>query len=208
MRFVFISDTHQRHEELEMPKGDILVHSGDFCSHGTMTELIRFARWMAEQPYRHKIVVAGNHDRALENDLQSVARYHLENAGITYLQDSGCRVDGKNIWGSPWQPTFHNWAFNLPRGKKLKNKWDLIPKETDILVTHGPPKGVLDSVRDEHVGCEELWRTVNELKPRLHVFGHIHEGAGFFQGDCTMFLNASSLCEKYREIRKPIVLDL
>jgi hypothetical protein len=110
------------------------------------------------------------------------------------------------IYGTPWQPEFFNWAFNLPRGEKLKEKWDMIPVDTDILITHGPPFGKLDYVRygNENVGCEELMKRVEEIKPKIHVFGHIHEGYGYVFDGNTHYINASVLNDRYEYRNKPV----
>jgi hypothetical protein len=113
------------------------------------------------------------------------------------------------IWGSPWQPEFHNWAFNLPRGEKIKEKWDMIPVDTDILITHGPPMGKLDYVRYDNVnvGCEELLLKVQEIKPKIHVFGHIHEGYGYVFDGTTHYINAAVLNGRYEFRNRPLTID-
>jgi hypothetical protein len=139
---------------------------------------------------------------------------------IEYLQDDELTLyfDGHNgdfpednihIWGAPWQPEFCNWAFNLPRnGEEIKGKWNLIPQNTDILITHGPPFGKLDFVnRGGNVGCEELLSRVGDVKPKIHVFGHIHEGAGYVFDGTTHFFNASVLNDRYEFRNKPITID-
>jgi len=102
----------------------------------------------------------------------------LKNA-TCYLENSGVEIDGVKFWGSPWQPEFFNWAFNLPRGRRLAEIWALIPDDTEVLITHTPPYGILDRVDSgEHVGCEDLRRALQRVKPKVHVFGHIHEDRG------------------------------
>jgi hypothetical protein len=107
----------------------------------------------------------------------------------SYLEDSECKLanptDGAettlSVYGAPWQPEFYDWAYNLPRGgSELKEKWGMIPDNTDVLITHGPPHGLLDAAMDGFLcGCEELLEAVTtRVKPRLHIFGHIHEGYG------------------------------
>src|SRR5262245_57714244 len=141
-RIVCISDTHTRHEELEMPPGDILVHAGDLTDLGDETDVVDFDRWLGTLPYPHKIVIAGNHDFLFERDPVR-ARRLITNA--VYLQDSEVEVEGLRFWGSPWQPWFYDWAFNLARGEPLAAKWRLIPEQTDVLITHGPPAGICDT---------------------------------------------------------------
>ena len=114
------------------------------------------------------------------------------------------------FWGSPWQPWFYDWAFNLNRGHDIKQKWDLIEHDVDVLITHGPPYGILDKTIHEqtHVGCEELKKCVLRLKPKLHVFGHIHEGYGTYRMGDTVFINACILNVHYQPVNKPIIVEL
>ncbi len=218
MRIVCLSDTHGRHGALAVPEGDVLVHAGDASMRGDDREIVAFATWLAALPHRHKLVIAGNHDWLFERQ-PGLARELL--GAVTYLQDSGTTIDGVRFWGSPWQPWFMDWAFNLRRGAPLKARWDLVPEGTDVLITHGPPQGILDQVagivpraisamagQGEHVGCEELLAAVQRLAPRLHVFGHIHEGYGEETRDGTRFVNASNCDRFYRPVNRPIVVDL
>jgi Icc-related predicted phosphoesterase len=115
-----------------------------------------------------------------------------------YLQDQSVIIEGLKFYGSPWQPTFHNWAFNKDRGEKIKTEWDKIPSDTDVLITHGPPFGILDkTVDNEKVGCEELLLAVNRIKPKIHIFGHIHENYGEIKLNGTHFINPSSCDYNY-----------
>lgn len=218
MRVVCLSDTHGKHGSLSVPEGDLLVHAGDFTRKGAMEEVAAFAGWMRSLPHPHKVLVAGNHDFLFQNEPR-LARELLD--GLTYLQDEGTTVLGLRIWGSPWQPWFFDWAFNLRRGAPLAAKWALIPERTDILVTHGPPRGIGDRVdgtiakaagvlmgQGEEVGCDDLLARVLEVRPRLHVFGHIHEGYGLVERDGITYVNASSCDVKYRPVNPPIVVDL
>ncbi len=206
LRIVAISDTHGRHGDLCIPAGDVLVHAGDISRRGDLGEIEEFAAFVRELPHPHKLVIAGNHDWCFQREPQR-ARELL--AGATYLQDEGCRIAGFSFWGSPWQPWFMDWAFNLPRGAALREKWAVIPPAIDVLVTHTPPKGQLDRIwMMKRVGCEELAQRVRELVPALHVFGHIHEGRGVAREGETLFVNASTLDRGYRKVAGPIVIDL
>jgi len=218
MRIVCLSDTHNLHGRIAVPDGDVLVHAGDLTMRGTAEEIARFDSWLAAQPHREKIVVAGNHDFLFEREPERARQ--LLTAG-TYLCDSGLTVEGVRFWGSPWQPWFMDWAFNLPRGSALEARWRLIPEGTDVLVTHSPPHGILDEVArllsfeieaghgpDAHVGCEELRKAVERLRPRLHVFGHIHESYGRESRDGVAFVNASNCDRRYRPVNPPVVVDL
>lgn len=211
MRVVAISDTHMYHERITLPEGDLLVHAGDSTRRGELDDLEAFLTWLRDQPHRHKVLIAGNHDFCFETEKKrKKARALVEKMGnIIYLQDREVTVEGYKVWGSPWQPWFYNWAFNLSRGPSLAKKWALIPADTDILVTHGPPKGILDRTdRGEQVGCEELRARVEVIQPKLHIFGHIHEGYGQEGDGHTIFVNAASCDERYRPINSPIVVDL
>ncbi|MGP6158671.1 MAG: metallophosphatase domain-containing protein [Vulcanimicrobiaceae bacterium] len=205
MRLVVLSDTHAFHERIAVPDGDVVAHAGDFSMHGTPREIEPFVAWFRALPHAHKVLVAGNHDWLFERE-PAKARRLLE--GIVYLEDSGTVLEGRSFYGSPWQPRFFDWAFNLDRGPALAAKWALIPPGTEILITHGPPHGVLDEARGEHVGDEDLLRRVAQLAPRVHLFGHIHEGYGRLERDGTTFVNASICTARYEPRNVPIVLDV
>lgn len=205
-RLVLLSDTHGHHEALRVPEGDVLVHAGDFCTSGKERQARAFARWLARQPHPHKIVIAGNHDRCLEIDI-GLGDQLFE--GATYLLDREATAAGLRFYGSPWQPEFLSWAFNLPRGEPLRAVWSKIPAGVDVLVTHGPPFGVLDRTYDGlWVGCEELRMAVDRVQPRLHVFGHIHEGAGTHTEGRTLFANASVCTLAYEPTNPVLVVDV
>lgn len=191
MKLVCISDTHNQHNLLSIPDGDVLIHAGDATNLGTFQEINKFNQWLGTLPHKHKLYAAGNHDRLFESD------YHTAKSLITnaiYLQDDEIVIDGIKFYGSPHTPWFHNWAFNIQRGEDIRVKWDRIPDDTDVLITHGPPYGILDKEGDEHLGCEELLTRVNQLaKLKAHVFGHIHGGAGAFDHNGIVMVNASQL---------------
>ena len=207
MRIVGVADTHLFHDDLTVPDGDVFIHAGDLCRGGDLAELAIAAAWIRSLPHRIKIVVAGNHDWAFVHHPQRARA--LLGADIVYLEDSGITIDGVRFWGSPWQPRFFDWAFNLDRGAPLKAKWDLIPAGTSVLVTHGPPFGILDmTARGEAVGCEELLAAVARLKPRVHIFGHIHEAHGERRDEHTRYVNAANCDLRYRAVQPPIVVEL
>lgn len=200
MRIVCVSDTHGMLGRLRVPDGDVLVHAGDLSEHGTAGEVEDELAVLEALPHAHKIVIAGNHDFALEEGGVRVPD------SITYLQDSGVTIDGLVFWGSPWQPYFGGWAFNLRRGAPLREVWARVPTRTDVLVTHTPPLGMLDRVLDDRVGCEELRKALVRIAPRLHVFGHIHEGYGTFKVGATQYVNAA--CMRRFAPNAPIVVVL
>lgn len=218
MRLVLISDTHGQHRKFDIPDGDVLIHAGDFmCDGRDVRDVVDFDVWIGSLPHRHKIVIAGNHDQLLEGKDASFARSQITNA--TYLEESGIEIDGVRFWGSPYQPEFMNWAFNCSRGPEIKKHWDRIPEDTDVLITHGPPYGVGDQIgtpgskyfTEGHLGCKDLAVAAARVRPKLHVFGHIHSGYGEYgPGYLThvRFVNAALLNEAYRPANKPIVVDL
>ncbi len=201
MRLVVISDTHGLHNSIDgLPDGDALVHAGDFMNSGyDVQDILSFNRWLGDQPFKYRVVCAGNHDRYFETAPQQ-ARALLANA--IYLEDTGVTLDNITFWGSPYTPEFLNWAFMYPRGSSAWRYWDLIPEKLDVLITHGPPFGILDQTApgEAHLGCEELLDTVARKKPRVHLFGHIHGGAGTFEDEATRFVNAAYLNERYKPL--------
>ncbi len=201
MKIVALSDTHGGHHQIDVPDGDVLIHAGDFTRSNALRDVEAFDEWLAQFDHPHKIVIAGNCDGCFENDPEK-ARERLTAA--TYLQDDGITIEGVDIWGSPWQPTFMNLAFNLPRGEALADKWAAMPEDTDLLVTHGPPRGVLDRTsRGEEVGDRALFKRIQEVDPDLHVFGHVHESSGRERRGATEFVNAA--CD--RADKSPVVID-
>lgn len=235
MRIVCISDTHGLHPMMpdELPKGDILIHAGDCTNRGTKRDVEDFVNWfMNIKGYDTKIFIAGNHDWAFElaNEPHHKGDYdwfhhlinseNLSQSDVTYLEDGEMIIESPEfsrpikIWGSPWQPEFYNWAFNLPRlGDELRTKWEMIPEDTDILITHGPPHEVRDFVENwrqpnQNVGCELLRFHVERVKPLLHVFGHIHGAYGAALIKETLYVNASICTERYIPSNKPIIVDI
>ncbi|MGB0848880.1 MAG: metallophosphoesterase family protein, partial [Thiolinea sp.] len=142
MKLTFISDTHSLHHQLpDLGSGDVLIHCGDFTGRGDLHDTLSFARYFSQQNYTHKIVIAGNHDECFEGYRQQDAETCLLDHNIIYLNDSGIEIDGVHFWGSPIQPEFFNWSFQRRRGQDIRRHWDMIPANTDILLTHGPPFG-------------------------------------------------------------------
>lgn len=206
MKVVCISDTHGKHRHVEVPEGDLLIHAGDISRRGYPKEIRKFNDWLGTLPHPHKVMIAGNHDFLFENDPKQ-AEAMITNA--IYLNDSGVTIEGIRIWGSPISPEFHDWAFNRERGEAIRQHWEMIPTDTDILITHGPPKGILDrTFLGKRVGCEELTDVVTKIKPRYHIFGHIHEAYGVKEINETTYINVSILNLLYRVAHKPITFDI
>lgn len=215
MRVVCLSDTHNQHAALgPIPDADLLIHAGDLTGHGSPRELADAAAWLRALPHPHKVVIAGNHDFLFERDPAAArALIHRPEAGVIYLQDESWThpESGLKLYGSPWQPRFFDWAFNLDRGAPLAAIWARIPDDVDILITHGPPHGVLDvNTRGEPTGCEALAARLPALRSlKLHVFGHIHEARGIVERHGATFINAAALDERYAPWDGPsLVMDL
>jgi Icc-related predicted phosphoesterase len=211
-KIVLVSDTHNKHNQLILPKGDILIHSGDFSGVGRESEVKSFFKWVEKQSneFEHIVFIAGNHELTFE------PRQGWVDDGISrlpknvhYLEDSEVIIDGLKFYGSPYQPEFYNWAFNLKRGKECAEKWLHIPKDTDVLITHGPPKYMCDYMPWDltNIGCQDLVDRVMLVKPKLHVFGHIHVGYGYKEYKGILFVNASSCNEQYEIVNKPVVVE-
>ena len=205
-RLVCVSDNHGNFPKL--PGGEILIHAGDLTPSGTQDQLIRGLDWLAHQSHDLKILVPGNHDWIFQREPEK-ARALCEERDIVLLVDESYRSHGLWFYGSPWQPAFCDWAFNLKRGPELQAKWAMIPEDTDVLITHGPPMGVLDETPMGYsVGCEDLMRTVMQIRPKLHVFGHVHGCHGVRGLRQTLFVNASLCSESYSCHHPPQVIHL
>lgn len=208
MKFVTIADTHGKHSSLIIPSGDILIHAGDISMKGEKDEVADFLKWFDNQDFEHKILIAGNHDFFFERESDEHIQELLPK-NVVYLKDSLTTINGLKIWGSPITPWFFNWAFNRHRGDQIKRHWDLIPTDTDILITHGPIFRILDTnSEDQHVGCKDLYNKVQEIKPKVHICGHIHESYGTVDKSGIKFINASVLNAKYELTNNPIEFEL
>lgn len=208
MKFVTIADTHGQHSDLRLPPGDVLIHAGDISMKGEKDEVANFLTWFTKQDFEYKILIAGNHDfyfeRESEEDIQQILPQN-----VIYLKDSLVTIKGLNIWGSPITPWFFNWAFNRHRGDPIKRHWDLIPADIDILITHGPTFRTLDTnSKKQHAGCKDLFNKIQEVKPKVHICGHIHESYGTVNKYGITFINASVLNEKYELVNNPIEFEL
>jgi Icc-related predicted phosphoesterase len=191
LRLVLLSDTHQLHREVDVPDGDILIHAGDFTLFSESTEAVAdFNDWLGELPHRFKVIVPGNHEFFLESDPSE--RSLLNNASV--LINEGIEIEGLRLWGTPVTPMYGG-AFGLSSAKDRKRLYAQIPLDTDVLISHGPPFGILDAdpVSGLHQGCHELLDAVMWVRPKLHVFGHIHGASGVFQTEQTTFINAARL---------------
>lgn len=211
MKICFVSDVHNRWGKLHLPQADVLVIAGDMTMMGTEAELGKMDAYLSAMrdggAFSEVVAIAGNHDWMFERDPERARA--LTPSIDHYLQDSGVEICGVKFWGSPWQPWFHDWAFNLERGAALAEKWALIPDDTDVLVTHGPPAGILDFVADgPPLGCDDLAERVRRVAPHIHAFGHIHDSYGEMELDGTTYMNVSICDESYRPVNEPRVKEI
>jgi Icc-related predicted phosphoesterase len=226
MRIVAISDTHTKEREMVIPNGDVLVHAGDFTYRGRKGEIKDFLDWFLNLPHKHKVFIAGNHDITLDAYIRATTKEFLSEhwihnrffdrikdiENVHYLENSGVTIEGINFWGSPATPSFgYGWGFNYDRGPEIDRIWEKIPTETDILITHGPPFGILDGVKRGStigVGCSNLSGRISERKIKAHFFGHIHESYGHVHDNGTHYFNCCALDEEYYPANFPWIVDI
>ena len=217
MKLVVTSDCHGRLSQARIPQGDVLILAGDLLANRSgdpdidaafqLNALRELDDFCGRLGFKHVLAIAGNHDWVFER--YKGAAHVLKH--IVYLEDSATVIDGVKFWGSPHQPWFFDWAFNWPRnGKELAHYWSLIPEDTDVLITHGPPFGILDLPfgKGEPAGCELLLKRVQEVNPRVHIFGHIHGSYGELRIGGTHFVNACLCNAVYHPVNPPHVLEL
>ena len=196
MKIAFISDTHLMHEKVVIPSDvDAVLHSGDFTNRGTEGEVKRFADWFNALDAEYKVCIPGNHDFFCQEEPDAARALFDSSANSHLLIDESVTVMGKKIYGSPWQPWFYNWAFNFGAGddQQAIDKWNEIPEDTDILLTHGPKYGTLDTVHAGYgVGCKFLKERIDRLTNlSIHSFGHIHESRGIVSWSGLISINAA-----------------
>lgn len=213
LKIVAFSDTHSHHRKISIPDGDILICAGDITYQGELPIIEDFCKWMASFSHKYKILIFGNHEVGIENGYKrSIALKMVADNDITYLEDSGIEIEGLKFWGSPITKFFYNWEWNRHPGPNIKKHWDKIPDDTNILITHGPPYGILDvNASGEHCGCYDLLERVWELKQlRLMAFGHIHKNKDEIPVEIegVKFVNASILDERYKIHNDPVIIDL
>jgi len=206
MKIVCIADTHGDECYANLPEGDILIHAGDYDIRD-LRELERINRWWGRQNFKHKVTIAGNHDLYLEKLNKHMTKEIFTN--VQYLQEDMIEIEGVKIWGAPYTPIFFSWAF-MKSGDELKRIWSKIPESVDVVVTHGPPLGILDYVEigKRNIGCPHLRDRIKEIKPIYHICGHIHGSYGVYQDECTTYINASLMDEGYNLNQEPIVVEI
>lgn len=209
MKLVFLADTHN-YVLQNVPDGDIVIHCGDATGMGTIPEVAKFINWFGELPHKHKVFVAGNHDWLFEKQ-HTLGKGLCEERGIRYLEDRGTIIEGIHLYGTPWTPLFFDWAFNAEEND-LTDRFGHIPGGLDVLITHGPPFGILDETnydfKTNNMGCKALRECVERVKPRIHAFGHNHGGYGQKQIGDTLFVNAANCNPHYDPVNPPIVIDI
>tara|TARA_R110000744_G_scaffold245887_1_gene362487 strand:+ start:484 stop:1167 length:684 start_codon:yes stop_codon:yes gene_type:complete len=215
MKVHCISDTHNKHEEIDLPGGDLLIHSGDIMSSDNPSELLQFLMWFESQLYTTKLFIAGNHDHLLEQKPELIEKILKLFPSIIYLQDSEVTIDHIKFYGAPWIPTNHlGKAFSYLRTDHASadSHWAKIPDDTDVLITHGPAYNKLDKImrpirKDQtklNLGCPELGERIKDVNPQLHICGHIHSSQGILDVSepTTTYINAASLGEDYQYSNK------
>jgi len=216
LKIIAISDIHTKQRELKLPDGDVLVIAGDLTFRGTLQELSAFAEWVKKIKlrFKHIIVIAGNHDWGFEYNSALFAEM-FRDAGAIYLENTGVTIDCVKFWGSPVTPRFFDWAFNVDRGSLIRQVWDQIPMDTDVLITHGPALGFGDYVQNHyspngaHVGCADLCDAIERVKPQVHFYGHIHEGYGRYKmKNGTVSINCSVVNSRYHVTNEPMIFEL
>lgn len=218
MKIATISDTHSFHRKLQIPEADVLVCAGDITFKGEQGIMEDFAEWTKSLPVKRKVVICGNHEVGMAyGKKRKPILETFKKSGIDYLENSSITIDGIVFYGSPATPFFYAWEFNYNRGRDIKQVWNNIPLDTQVLVTHGPPYGTLDLIeedfsnygRDLHQGCEELAKKIEELKNlKIHIHGHIHSGYGFEEKNGVKYVNAAVCTEKYRPINPIQVIEI
>ncbi|MEN8200067.1 MAG: metallophosphatase domain-containing protein [Thermodesulfobacteriota bacterium] len=206
MKITAFSDTHMRHLQVEIPDGDLLIFAGDMSVCRTIQDVTGFNDLLKQLPHRHKVIIGGNHDHLLASSPE-LGRKLLQD-GI-YLEDEAVTIDGIKIYGAPWQPIFNTNAcdaFALPRGRVMREKWALIPEDTDILITHTPPCGIMDEDGGICHGCSDLLEVVQRIAPRFHIFGHIHNHNGIQTIGQTTYVNCNVKGKK-DHVRSALTFD-
>jgi Icc-related predicted phosphoesterase len=216
MRIVATSDTHG-YEPAFSEWGEVIVIAGDLTAFGKEADVAKFSKWITTlaKKFKHIVFIAGNHDWLFQSDTRAINSFKklwAEAGNIHYLEDSGVTIDGVKFWGSPWTPMFYNWAF-MKEDHELAEVWAKIPTDTDVLITHGPPRGILDkTARGPQAGSETLRQAVlGRVLPQVHVTGHIHEAYGKTEslGEPTVrFYNVAYVDLDYEPVNLPVHFEV
>lgn len=212
-RIVAISDTHTLQNQMELPEADILIHAGDMGGRGSSHEYFEIGNWFKKlkSKFKHRIIVPGNHDGAFQRNAEAVMRDWFDD-GVILLLDKGIELEGIKFYGCPWMNQFYNWAFMRDSEAELAQDYAKINDDTQVLITHAPPYGILDknsNPHDDRCGSKALYQRIKEL-PKLqhHIFGHIHASHGQVTiGDVT-FHNVAMLNEMYLHTNQATIIEV
>lgn len=237
LKVIHISDTHGKHTKInwtfDPSNADVIIHSGDFSNIGEEAGVRDFFKWFSKLNIPYKIVIPGNHDKSFdpkfwgdkapaedtyrhlyrqaEHFTKEIIDEYRQNPNHYFLNHEACEIEGIKFFGSPWSAEFHSryWGFNIPRGEESEKLYATVPDDIQVLITHGPPFGKLDMVDSGlRVGCEALGNRIKVIKPKYHLFGHIHEDYGqSFDGD-TYYLNSSIMNLRYQPVNLPQIFHL
>lgn len=219
MKIVAISDIHSHHRKLKLPDADMIIVAGDVSFKGEPEVVEDYIAWLKELPYAHKVNILGNHEMGYDKEpprpKKIKALQLMQDAGIHYLENSEVVIDGLKIYGSPVQPWFHNWAWNMQRGEEIAKVWSKIPDDVNILITHGPPYGKLDRVERwtgevSYEGCKDLKERIQKLTQlKCCIFGHLHlQGGSMLEVEGVKYMNVAVCDEQYRPINKIMEIEL
>lgn len=211
MKIVCISDTHapEYHNQLVIPECDLLIHAGDFSYRGRWEKEVEpFIDWFIQQPATHKVLICGNHEIGVKNNPFPL-RELCKKVGIHFLTNEAIEIEGKKIFGSPYSVKFGDWSYGM-FDDELQTIWDMIPADTEILITHGPAHGILDqNAYGDYCGSKTLAAHLETLPYlKLHIFGHLHESHGIRIENGVTFINASICGIPYEDLSLPIVIEL
>lgn len=218
MRICAISDVHCKWNKTVIPECDLLISAGDYSFLGEPHVVKDFHKWLDKQPAKHIISLQGNHEKGVEKNFELSKQIATDACPrVHFIEEGLVEIEGIKIWLSAIQPFFCNWAYNRYPGEDIQKHWDRIPS-CDIVVTHGPCHGLLDGIPEfdmrkgemviRHVGCPQLLEKLLEMKPKVHISGHIHEGWGEIHHSGIHFINASICDENYNATNKPIVFEI
>ena len=201
LKICVVSDSHGFHNKIIIPPCDILIFAGD-ANINSENQLIEFNKWLGKQPGKYKIIIGGNHDGLLEEFDNYKISYYLSNA--IYLENESVTIEGIKFWGSPFSKEFNGWSF-MRYDEDLKEIWDTIPEDTDVIIAHGPAFGRLDKIEWKNEGSQTLRDRIDIIKPKVVISGHIHSQHGHCRNETTDFYNGSVLDDNYKLVYEPLV---
>lgn len=204
MRLVAISDVHTKWQNIVIPECDVLISAGDYSFHGQPDIVKSYHEWLNEQPAKRIISGQGNHEEWVEKNFEAAKEIAIQACPrVDFLEEGGVTIEGVNFWYSSITPYFNDWAYNKKPGSDIDKHWQLIPENTNVLITHGPPYGILDvvfypdGVPKERVGCWNLKEKVKQIKPDIHIFGHLHDCHGEVHENGTSYYNVAICDDMY-----------